>query len=82
MAELITYDAWINGDWYQPIGGEYFDSVDPTSGKAWARIARCDKRDVDHAVKAAKHAFVETLFCCKQNKLLQQICFCCKHLFC
>ena len=57
MANLITYDAWINGDWYQPVGGEYFDSVDPTSGKAWARIARCDKRDVDHAVKAAKHAF-------------------------
>ena len=43
MADLITYDAWINGDWYQPVGGEYFDSVDPTSGKAWARIARCDK---------------------------------------
>ena len=57
MAELITYDAWINGDWYQPVAGEYFESVDPTSGKAWARIARCDKRDVDHAVKAAKHAF-------------------------
>ena len=57
MAELITYDAWINGDWYQPVGGEYFDSVDPTSGRSWARIARCDKRDVDHAVKAAKHAF-------------------------
>ena len=27
MAELTTYDAWINGDWYQPVGGEYFDSV-------------------------------------------------------
>ena len=59
MADLKVYDAWIDGAWHPPAGERYFDSIDPTSGQSWARIARCDRREVEAAVAAARRAFTD-----------------------
>jgi aldehyde dehydrogenase (NAD+) len=37
--------------------GHYFESVDPSSGVPWARVAAADRGDVDRAVAAARRAF-------------------------
>ncbi len=57
MAELTTYDNWIDGGWTRPTGGAHLDSVDPTTGEAWARVPDSTATDVDRAVAAARAAF-------------------------
>ena len=37
--------------------GQWLDSYNPYTGKAWAKIPRSDARDVDEAVASAKKAF-------------------------
>ena len=37
--------------------GDYFDSFDPFTGKAWALVPRAGAADVDAAVQAARQAF-------------------------
>ena len=54
---LRRYGAYVDGAEQAPAGGEYFETEDPYSGKAWALIARCTSADVDAAVGAAKRAF-------------------------
>ena len=39
------------------VRGEYFDSYNPTTGEAWAKIPHCNAQDVDRAVQAAHEAF-------------------------
>jgi len=47
----------------QYIDGEFsnasasFDSIDPSSGKIWARMPEAREHDVERAVQAARHAF-------------------------
>jgi aldehyde dehydrogenase (NAD+) len=55
--EMRRYGAYIGGTEQAPAGGEYFETEDPFSGKAWALVARCGAADVDSAVAAAKGAF-------------------------
>jgi acyl-CoA reductase-like NAD-dependent aldehyde dehydrogenase len=50
------YGHYINGDWVAPASGEYFESVDPSTGKACAEIAQGDAEDIDRAVEAARAA--------------------------
>jgi aldehyde dehydrogenase (NAD+) len=50
------YDLFIDGQSLASLGGEYFDSVDPYTGRVWARVARGTKADVDKAVAAARTA--------------------------
>jgi len=57
LEAMQTYRCFIGGQWREAASGEYFDSVDPFLAKPWARIPRCDARDVDAAVKAAREAF-------------------------
>jgi aldehyde dehydrogenase (NAD+) len=38
-------------------GEATFDSIDPYTGEAWARVAEASRRDVDDAVTAARQAF-------------------------
>ena len=54
---LPQYQHFINGAYVPPATGEYFDTEDPYTGEAWARIARGSAADVDAAVAAAKAAF-------------------------
>ncbi len=54
---LPQYDHFINGAYAPPASGEYFDTENPYTGEAWARIARGNAADVDAAVSAARAAF-------------------------
>jgi len=47
----------VNGEWVEPASGKYYDSVNPATGGAAARVADGDASDVDRAVKAARAAF-------------------------
>ncbi|MEM1300327.1 MAG: aldehyde dehydrogenase [Pseudomonadota bacterium] len=53
---MKTYQHYINGEYVDPAQGEWFDSIDPYRGEAWARIPRGTAADVDRAVAAAKTA--------------------------
>lgn len=50
------YRLFIGGEHCPPVGGEWFDSVNPYTGKVWARIPRGGAEDVDRAVSAAHAA--------------------------
>jgi len=53
---MKTYQHYIDGQYVDPAGGEWFDSVDPYRGEVWARMPRGTAEDVGRAVKAAKRA--------------------------
>lgn len=55
---MIQYDHYIAGRDTAPSGGEYFDTVEPFSGHAWARIARGTVADVNKSVHSAQSAFL------------------------
>ncbi|MDG1211157.1 MAG: aldehyde dehydrogenase [Paracoccaceae bacterium] len=59
MTDITTYRHFINGEYVDPIDGEWFDSDDPYKGEVWARVARGTKADVDAAVAAAKAAMFD-----------------------
>jgi len=50
------FGHFIGGTWQQPIGGGYFDTVDPSTGEKLASVAQGSPTDVDTAVKAARAA--------------------------
>jgi acyl-CoA reductase-like NAD-dependent aldehyde dehydrogenase len=54
--DVKTYQLFINGEYVDPVGGEWFDSQDPYRGETWARIPRAHAADVDRAVSAAHEA--------------------------
>lgn len=56
---MQVYKHFINGEYVDPIGGKWIDSIDPYSGKAWAKIPQGCAQDVDRAVKAASMAMKE-----------------------
>ena len=47
----------IDGTLVEPVGGAYFDDVDPATGKVCAQVPDSDDRDVARAVEAAVRAF-------------------------
>ena len=47
----------IGGRWAAAASGEYIESFDPFTGKAWALVPRAGVADVDAAVEAASQAF-------------------------
>lgn len=49
--------AFIDGKFVPAASGETFDNISPVDGKVLAKVAACDKEDVDRAVKAARAAF-------------------------
>ena len=51
---MKTYQHYINGALCDPASGEWFDSENPYTGDVWAKIARGNADDIDHAVTAAK----------------------------
>ena len=46
--------AFIGGKYVPAASGETFENISPIDGKLLARVAACDKEDVDRAVKAGK----------------------------
>src|SRR2546430_11736456 len=49
----------IDGQFIEPVGGQYLDNIEPATGKPYSQVADSDARDVDLAVAAAEKAFVE-----------------------
>ncbi|WP_417461910.1 aldehyde dehydrogenase [Kordiimonas sp.] len=56
----IRTKAFIDGEWLDAVSGETFETINPATGAVIARIASCDKADVDKAVAAARRAFNAT----------------------
>lgn len=56
---IKRYRLWIDGAEADPIGGEWFESVDPYRGEPWAEIPRGRAADVERAVQAAHRAMTE-----------------------
>ncbi|MBB6172958.1 aldehyde dehydrogenase (NAD+) [Nocardiopsis mwathae] len=54
---LTDYCNFIAGEFRPARGGEWLDSVDPATGRVWARVPASDAADIDDAVAAARHAF-------------------------
>src|SRR6185436_10487611 len=47
----------IDGQWVAAKSGKTFEVYDPSTGAEIARVAACEKADVDAAVAAARRAF-------------------------
>jgi acyl-CoA reductase-like NAD-dependent aldehyde dehydrogenase len=54
---LEEFDFYVDGEPRAARSGERFDSIDPTTGEPWARIAAADAADVDDCVRSARAAF-------------------------
>jgi aldehyde dehydrogenase (NAD+) len=50
------FSHFINGAWQSPAAGEYFDTVDPSTGEKLASVAQGSAADVDAAVQSARAA--------------------------
>lgn len=48
---------YIGGEWTAPDDGEILDTIDPSTGEAWAKVATGGAADIDRAVAAASEAF-------------------------
>ena len=51
------YDNFIGGKWVAPVKGQYFENPSPIDGKAFCKVARSTKEDIDLALDAAHEAF-------------------------
>jgi aldehyde dehydrogenase (NAD+) len=50
------FGHFIHGAWAAPLGGQYFDTNDPSTGTKLAAVAQGSSEDVDAAVRAARLA--------------------------
>jgi len=53
----LRFGQFINGDFQAPAEGQYFDTLDPSTGEKLASIAQGTSADIDAAVRAARAAF-------------------------
>lgn len=59
MTDLTSYEMLIDGQWTGASDGNSFESINPATGAAWARIPEASAEDVDRAVRTAHAAFSE-----------------------
>ncbi|MDZ4328526.1 MAG: aldehyde dehydrogenase family protein, partial [Pseudomonas sp.] len=50
------YGNYINGDWIEPVEGQYFENTTPITGQPFCEISRSGKADVELALDAAHAA--------------------------
>lgn len=68
------YENFIGGEWVKPVNGQYFDNVSPVTGRAFCRIPRSTKEDIElalDAAHAAKAAWGKTSVTERSNLLLK-----------
>lgn len=53
---MRTYKLFINNEFVDPAEGVWFDTIEPFSGRPWAKIPRASRADVNRAVASAKAA--------------------------
>ena len=51
------FQLFINNEWKNPSGKEWFDSMNPATGKKLASVAQATAADVNAAVKASRKAY-------------------------
>ena len=77
MAELKSYQMYINGEWVNAKDGKTFEIVNPSTGKSWAIIPEASEIDVDAAVQSAHRAFTEgpwsKMTATERGKLLRRL---------
>ena len=54
---MKPYPHFINGRWHPPDTEQWIDSIDPSTGEPWARIARGNAVDAEYAVACAHAVF-------------------------
>ncbi|MEM7224739.1 MAG: aldehyde dehydrogenase [Pseudomonadota bacterium] len=54
---MEKYQSFVDGEFVDPLSNDWFETVNPYSGEAWALIPRCGEADVARAVEAADRAF-------------------------
>jgi len=52
-----VFRHFIGGEWVEPLSGERFESIDPSTGVSIGRVAQGSAADVDAAVRAARAAY-------------------------
>jgi aldehyde dehydrogenase (NAD+)/betaine-aldehyde dehydrogenase len=57
MTDLQTFKLYIDGAFMDAADRAVFDSLNPASGRPWARMPAAGEADVEHAVAAARRAF-------------------------
>jgi acyl-CoA reductase-like NAD-dependent aldehyde dehydrogenase len=55
---------FINNEWIDPLDGAFFETLNPATGEAIARVAQGGAADVDRAVKAARRALESPPYTC------------------
>lgn len=74
---MKKYQLFIDGNYVDPVKNEWFDSINPYTGKAWASIPKASKEDVDLAVAAASRALNEgpwsTMNATARGKLMRRL---------
>ena len=74
---MKQYQHFINGQYVDPLGGQWMDTVNPYTGEAWARIPKGCAKDVDRAVAAASKAMREgpwaTMTATQRGKLMVKL---------
>ncbi|MBX8637418.1 MAG: aldehyde dehydrogenase family protein [Thermoplasmata archaeon] len=51
------YGIFLNGDWTESSGNEFFETLNPATGEVLARFAKGTPKDVDNAVRSAEKGF-------------------------
>ena len=59
LAQPNKIQNFIDGQFIDPVGGQYLDNIEPATGKPYSQVADSDARDVDLGVAAAERAFFE-----------------------
>lgn len=54
MQKILNY---INGEYREPISGQWLDNYNPSTGEVYSQLANSNKKDIENAYKAAKQAF-------------------------
>jgi (Z)-2-((N-methylformamido)methylene)-5-hydroxybutyrolactone dehydrogenase len=54
---MQKYQMWIDSQWADSSSGQWFETENPFTGKAWASIPRGTPEDVDRAVQSAYRAY-------------------------
>ncbi|MFC5080979.1 Aldehyde dehydrogenase PuuC [Vibrio thalassae] len=64
-AEALSFrtQAFINGHFVDSASGETFEIINPATGHLLAHVARCTDQDVELAVRAARQAFENRVWC-------------------
>ncbi len=74
---MKKYQLFIDGNYVDPVKNEWFDSINPYTGEAWASIPKASKEDLDLAVDAASRALSQgpwsTMNATARGKLMRRL---------